>query len=128
MQKFSEMPGDRAVEGIGETPFPYRAQRPPRPVGRPAVGEKSVEDQLFQFHARQLRRKRARDEPRAAPWNRNCKDLIRRALVAQHAFLETPAPAHKVIPLPGGKAVLAARCEARFEQVRDCEINIVATE
>jgi len=126
MQKSGEMPGDRAVEGIGETPFPYRAERPPRPVGRPAAGEKSVEHQLFQFHARQLRG-RAGDEPRAAPRNRNRKDLIRRAFAAEHAFLQTPAPGHKMVPLPSGKAHLA-RYKARFEQARDCEIDIVATE
>ena len=127
MQKFGEMPCDRAVEGIGQTPFPYRAERPPRPVSRPAGGEKSVENQFFQFHASQLSRKRAGDEPRTAPGNRNRKHFIRRAFAAEHAFLQRPAPRHKVIPLPGGKAALAGH-KARFDEVRDCEIDIVAAE
>ena len=34
MQKFGEMPGDRAVEGIGETPIPS-PRRVPASAGRP---------------------------------------------------------------------------------------------
>src|SRR5208282_4799727 len=119
------MPGDRAVEGIRESPFLYRAERPPWPVGRPAVREESVEEQPFQLRARHLRRQRAGKQTRAAPGNRNGEDLIRRGFATQHSFLERPAPRDQMIPLPNGKSALASR-EARFQQMRDREIDIIA--
>src|SRR5208337_2086088 len=63
----------------------------------------------------------------AAPGNRNGQDLIRRGFATQHPFLEGPAPGDQVVPLPSGKSAPARR-EARFEQMRDCEIDIIAAE
>ena len=92
---------------------------------RQAAGEETVEEQRFQLRARRLRRQRVGEQARTAPGNRNCEDLIRRGFATQHSFLERPAPRDEVVPLPSGKP---ARRKARFEQMRDCKIDVIAAE
>ena len=115
-QEFRQMPGYRAVGGIGKPPFPQRRRRLVRPRRLVAVGEEPVQQYALDFRSRHRRRLRAGEHPRPAPGHRDGEPLVRRPCRRQRLLLQIAAGGDELIPLRAGKLAVPAAGKPRLHE------------
>jgi hypothetical protein len=122
-QELGEIASNRAIHCIRKRPFSQSNLRPGGPHVRLALGKESIEYDRLNLGPRDLAGECAAEQTRTPSGNRYREDVVGR--IGEASFLQVAAARYEEIPLRCGKRVVS---QARFDVVREREVDIVASE
>src|SRR5262245_31445393 len=125
-QKRRQIRGDRRVRCIGQAEFLKSGLVTARSGVALDIRQEPLEKEVFDLLSLDVRVQRAANQPRSVSWHTDRETVW--GLGTEKRFLDVTAHAHQRIPLTRRQFARGRSSEARFEGVRQGEVEVVSAE